>query len=138
MKAGWLICLPGLLGLLAFPGPGHAQEYPRPAVDLPLLIQELAARPDNEDLPYEDLYENLLQYYQQPLNLNKAGGEALANLLLLSPLQIDNLLGYIRDNGVLLSVYELQAVPGAAGAAWLYPAGFCRQPLNFPLCRVPP
>jgi hypothetical protein len=111
MKALWLICLPGLVGMLVFPGSGYAQEHPRPTVDLPLLIQELVARPDNEDLQYEDLYENLLQYYQQPLNLNKTSREALANLLLLSPLQIDNLLQYIGDNGPLLSLYELQAVP---------------------------
>jgi hypothetical protein len=102
----------GLLALFLYAGAGRAQPYPRPAVDLPLLIQELVGRPDTEDLNYEDLYESLLQYYQQPLNLNKTGGEELANLFLLAPRQIDNLLRYIQDNGPLLSLYELQAVPG--------------------------
>ena len=58
MRPGWLLCL---LGLLLVPAGLTAQDYPRPAVDLPLLIQELVARPENEDLNYEDLYENLLQ-----------------------------------------------------------------------------
>jgi hypothetical protein len=60
MSAGWPWLLPVLLGCgLA----AAAQEAPRPAVDLPLLIQELVARPENEALDYEDLYESLFQYY---------------------------------------------------------------------------
>lgn len=107
--------LPSLVWLLALAcGPGGAwgQTLPRPTPDLPLLLQELVARPDNEDLNYEDLYENLFQYYQQPLNLNKATSGDLANLYLLSPLQAASLLRHLAENGPLLSVYELQAIPG--------------------------
>jgi hypothetical protein len=106
----WLLL--GLGALLCCRAPGYAQDFPRPALDLPLLIQELVGRPENEDLNYEDLYESLLQYYQQPLNLNNSSPEELGNLFLLTAGQIDNLLRYIQDNGPLLSLYELQAVPG--------------------------
>lgn len=107
-----LCLMPVLLGMLCGPGLAYGQQVPRPAPDLPLLVQELTGSPDKEALPYEELYETLLHYYQQPLNLNKAGREALTDLLLLSPLQINKLLQHIRDNGPLLSLYELQAVPG--------------------------
>ena len=52
MKTVWLVCLPCLVAALACPRESCAQDYPRPAVDLPLLLQELVARPENEDLPY--------------------------------------------------------------------------------------
>ena len=63
-------------------------------------------------MPYEDLYETLLQYYQTPLNLNTASREELRALLLLSESQISALLQHRAATGELLSMYELQAVPG--------------------------
>ncbi|RPD46946.1 hypothetical protein DNI29_12355 [Hymenobacter sediminis] len=93
--------------------PAWAQEYPRPAVpDLDRLTQELFAEIQNDEVPYEDLYETLLQYYQTPLNLNTATREELRGLLLLSENQITNLLEHRQRNGALLSLYELQTVEG--------------------------
>ena len=63
-------------------------------------------------MPYEDLYETLLQYYQTPINLNAATREELRALLLLNENQITNLLRHRTANGDLLSVYELQSVDG--------------------------
>ncbi|RSK35994.1 ComEA family DNA-binding protein [Hymenobacter metallilatus] len=91
----------------------RAQEYPRPAVpDLDRLTQELFAEIQSDQVPYEDLYETLLQYYQTPLNLNTATREDLRGLLLLSETQITNLLEHRQRNGALLSLYELQSVQG--------------------------
>ena len=89
-----------------------AQEVPRPALNLELFAQELLAQPDNTNLVYEDVYENLLQYYQQPINLNKTTREELESLFILSPMQVNNFLEYMQLNSPLLSAYELQAIPG--------------------------
>ncbi|GGK57960.1 ComEA family DNA-binding protein [Rufibacter glacialis] len=91
-----------------------AQEMLRPAVDVELLVQELLAQQDDEesDVAYEDLYETLLQYYRQPLDLNRASREELRSLWLLSEGQISALLQHIQENGRLSSLYELQSIAG--------------------------
>jgi len=97
---------------LALAQPAQAQELPRRAPDLDRLTQELFAEIQSDQVPYEDLYETLLQYYQTPANLNAASREELRALLLLSETQITNLLKHREATGPLLSLYELQAVPG--------------------------
>ena len=46
------------------------------------------------------------------VNLNNASKEDLKSIPWLSPLQIQSLLDYIGKNGPLVSIYELQAIPG--------------------------
>ena len=105
------VLLAGLSGL-ALAHPAQAQELPRRAPDLDRLTQELFAEIQSDQVPYEDLYETLLQYYQTPLNLNVASREELRALLLLSETQVTSLLKHRQETGLLLSLYELQAVPG--------------------------
>lgn len=88
-----------------------AQSPPRQDIDLDLFIQDLFGDQD-EDLRYDVIYENILQFYTKPLNLNKATREELENLFILSPQQITNLLKYRDENGAFLSEYELQAIEG--------------------------
>src|SRR5688572_4037199 len=88
----------------------QAQEYKRREIDLDLFVQELFQVQD-EDVQYEDIYETLFQYYRNPLNLNTASKEELSSLYVLSEMQIAALLAYMDQNGMLLSIYELQAVP---------------------------
>ena len=90
----------------------QAQEYVRRAPDLDRLTQELFAEIQSDEVPYEDLYETLLQYYQTPINLNTATREELRSLLLLNENQITTLLKHREANGDLLSVYELQSIEG--------------------------
>jgi len=94
------------------PGLVAAQEFPRRAPELDRVAQELFAEIQADQIPYEDLYGTLLNFYQSPLNLNTAGPEALRALPLLSEAQVAALLLHRRTTGPLLSVYELQAVPG--------------------------
>ena len=103
----WMLQLLSPLLLL----PALAQEPPRPAIDLESFAERIFPLQD-DDLPYEELYETLLLFYTQPLDLNKASGEELQSLYLLSHTQIESLLHHIDRNGPLLSLYELQAVPG--------------------------
>lgn len=61
----------------------------------------------------DDTYLQWLQYYQRhPLNLNTATAEDLYHFPFLHPLQIANLLRHRSLFGRLLSIYELQAIPG--------------------------
>ncbi len=61
---------------------------------------------------YEDLYESLLLYYTTPLNLNEVSRAELASLYLLSPQQLGAFFDYRSEQGKLLSIYELQSIPG--------------------------
>ncbi|MCX2739618.1 ComEA family DNA-binding protein [Pontibacter anaerobius] len=92
--------------------PLQAQDYPRQNIDLDLLVQELFAEQDDESISYEDLYETLFQYYQRPIDLNRTTPEELASLYLLSRPQIASFFNYLEESGDLLSIYELQAIPG--------------------------
>ncbi|MGI4864557.1 MAG: hypothetical protein ACRYFZ_11600 [Janthinobacterium lividum] len=106
------LVLPAFCVSLLLAHAAQAQELPRRAPDLDRLTQELFAEIQSDQVPYEDLYETLLQYYQTPVNLNGASREDLRALLLLSETQITNLLKHREATGPLLSLYELQAVPG--------------------------
>ncbi|MES2730901.1 MAG: helix-hairpin-helix domain-containing protein [Bacteroidota bacterium] len=99
-----------LLLLLLLPWNSFSQEYPRKEIDIDNFVQDLFAVQD-EDVNYEDLYESLFQLYTNPLNLNDASREELAALYTLSEAQINSFLAYRENNGLLLSIYELQAIP---------------------------
>jgi hypothetical protein len=56
--------------------------------------------------------EDIWNYYlDHPLNLNKTSEEDLSSLLLLNEFQIKDLLNHLKNNGKLLSIYELQSIP---------------------------
>ena len=73
------------------------------------LISETA---ENENIDLNTVLDNLFFYFDHPINLNsKTAIEKLQDLGLLTEIQINNLNTHIINNGKLLSVYELQAVP---------------------------
>ncbi len=65
----------------------------------------------SEDAAYEDIYESLLLFYTDPLNLNEAKEDELSSLFILSPIQVHALLEHREQFGNLISIYELQAIP---------------------------
>ncbi|HTE32324.1 MAG TPA: helix-hairpin-helix domain-containing protein, partial [Chryseolinea sp.] len=87
-----------------------AQDYPSTEIDLSKIADELYAVQDG-DIDYEALYDNLMQILSDPINLNRATDEDFKFLHVLTSHQIQNLINYRKENGSLLSVYELQAVP---------------------------
>src|SRR5436190_1377895 len=89
----------------------HGQDYPRKDINLEKLADEIFPLQDL-DLNYEDFYENLAQLLSNPIDLNSASREELRSLFVLSEENINAFLHYREANGKLLSVYELQAVPG--------------------------
>lgn len=87
----------------------HAQQALRKEVDVQQLLDDLISYQD-EDVNYEELYENYLQLLSQPLNLNTASAEQLRSLCLLSEFQIQEFIAYRKEYGNLLSAYELQTL----------------------------
>lgn len=70
---------------------------------------------DNEQASESDaqmFLENLDNYRNRPLDLNRASREDLLGLHLLNEIQVENLIAYRGQLGGLLNIYELQAVPG--------------------------
>lgn len=81
---------------------------------LPVAEQQLENQADAGQVETEDdAYLNDLEYFRvHPINLNTADAKELKQLWLITDLQIENLLLYRKLFGNLLSLYELQAIPG--------------------------
>ncbi|TDO21010.1 helix-hairpin-helix domain-containing protein [Pedobacter duraquae] len=74
------------------------------------ILQELDLEiPEDTDL--SELEETLNWITKHPLDLNNTSPEALRKLFFLSPLQIAAFFDYVRKNGKLINLLELQAVP---------------------------
>lgn len=70
-------------------------------------MEFIAEEFETEEISLEDVFEKLSYYYDNPLNLNVATQEELEQLLLLSDIQINELLVYREKVGPLKTVYEL-------------------------------
>ncbi|WP_425640107.1 ComEA family DNA-binding protein [Algoriphagus yeomjeoni] len=88
-----------------------AQQPPQKEIDLESFMERLFPVQD-DDLDYESIYEVLLQLYLNPMDINRANAEVLTSSYLLDPNQITNLITYRDKFGPLISLYELQAIPG--------------------------
>ncbi|MCF0072619.1 helix-hairpin-helix domain-containing protein [Dyadobacter sp. CY261] len=109
---GFSLCMTVLLVSMATFG--LAQEAPRDApprseIDINLFLAELFPVPPDDS---EELFEGLLQLYASPLDLNAATPDDLAATFILSEIQLRSFFEYRTIAGALLSLYELQAVPG--------------------------
>ena len=69
---------------------------------------------NNEDAETEDdsYLQEMVQFLRNPVNLNAADASLLKELKMLSAIQVDNLISYRQFFGKLVSIYELQAIPG--------------------------
>lgn len=85
---------------------------------IPDLSQELVEdylqnlKGENDDFDFNTLFDILESYRSRPLNINTAKEVDLKELGLLSDLQIISLINYRKVAGDLISIYELQSIPG--------------------------
>ncbi len=72
-----------------------------------------AATEGNDDTETQDdsFLQNLQQFLKNPVNLNTADAGLLKELIVLTPLQIQNIIAYRTLLGNFINIYELQAVP---------------------------
>ena len=103
------------LVLLAASAGLRAQPIELGGEDREQFIQGLFPWPE-QDLDYGGLYEQQLIQIQLPLDINTADRDELRALWILDEVQIDGLIKYREDNGPLLTLYELLAVPGIDAA----------------------
>ena len=76
------------------------------------IIEDIAARAEDEDPDMAALYEYYESLLEHPLNLNSATAEELAGLQLLTDFQIQSLLEYRKNYGQLYSIHELPLIHG--------------------------
>ena len=77
------------------------------------ILEDILSNIESEvDFDFNTLFEELEGFRKRPINLNKADAEELGALRLLTNAQIDRLLSYRSENGPLIAIYELQAIPG--------------------------
>jgi hypothetical protein len=89
----------------------YSQEYFRDDVDLSRLADELFPIQE-DDVNYEELQETIAQMLLHPIDINRASEEELRFLSILNEEQVQSFLSYRHQQGSLLSVYELQTIPG--------------------------
>lgn len=65
----------------------------------------------NEDFDFNTLFETLEYYSVNPLYINDATAEDLAELFFVDDVQINAIIQYREEQGDFISLYELQAVP---------------------------
>lgn len=80
--------------------------------EIPATTEQQLENLGEEDLKDDSFLQQLSFYQKHPVNLNTATAEDLYPLRFLTELQIQTFLRYRAAFGNLLSVYELQAVPG--------------------------
>ncbi|MDR1347398.1 MAG: helix-hairpin-helix domain-containing protein [Prevotellaceae bacterium] len=89
------------------------------------LVEEVAASNEDEDseIDFEQIYEHFANLLDNPVNLNTATRADLEQLYMLSDFQISSFIEYRKNNGKMLSKYELALVHGFgdALAESLYP-----------------
>ncbi len=76
------------------------------------LFIEAIAENLEEDVDYTNLLDDLNHYFEFPLNINTASREQLQSLLLLTSSEITSIQNYIKYNGELVTLYELNAIRG--------------------------
>lgn len=77
------------------------------------ILEDFLQNTDSEGVAdFNTLFESLNDYRRRPLDLNRADEQDLRDLRLLNDVQIAGLLLHRQIAGDLISIYELQAVPG--------------------------
>lgn len=85
-------------------------EIPPGAIEQQLeAVTEINNDNETED---DSFLQQLQQFLKYPINLNTADATLLKELVILSPVQIQNFISYRNLFGKFISIYELQAVPG--------------------------
>ncbi|PJA09906.1 MAG: hypothetical protein COX70_00465 [Flavobacteriales bacterium CG_4_10_14_0_2_um_filter_32_8] len=75
-------------------------------------VEYLIEDAEESDADYNTILDQLSNYFNHPLNLNKADLNELEELGLLTNIQINNLLAHIEKNGKLMTLEELQTIDG--------------------------
>lgn len=73
---------------------------------------ELIAEHNDDENVSEEIMENLEQFLENPINLNDTTSSNLQKLFFISEYQTEALKSYIRQNGELYTIFELEFING--------------------------
>lgn len=76
------------------------------------IVESIIPDNDDEEADYLQLTEHLAYLREKPLDLNRATRADLEALMVLSAVQVENLLQHIRAHGPLIALHELQSIEG--------------------------
>lgn len=103
-----------LFSLMALLVPRYAESQENHADVQQLIadiVEDLSSKSESEE-DYSQLIEDLLAISQDPISINLATADDLKKLFFLSDFQISSLIEYRDSTGSILSIYELQTIPG--------------------------
>ncbi|MBL0144816.1 MAG: helix-hairpin-helix domain-containing protein [Chitinophagaceae bacterium] len=89
-----------------------AQVTETPAGTTEQQIENVTANNEDNETEDDSYLQQMQHFIKNPVNLNTADEAELKELIVLSPLQIASLVSYRKLLGNLISIYELQSVPG--------------------------
>jgi hypothetical protein len=88
------------------------QEPAVPTSTTEQQLENIAENSEDQETEDDSYLQQLLQLHRNPVNINIVDELFLRDLRLLTPMQIINFLKYRDLLGKLISLYELQAIPG--------------------------
>lgn len=101
-----------IFAFLLFPSFSSAQIIDPPSNTNEQQLENATENNDDAETEDDGYTQQLVHFIKNPVNLNTADEEALKELQLLTPLQIQNCISYRNLLGNFISIYELQAIPG--------------------------
>ncbi|CAN5260699.1 helix-hairpin-helix domain-containing protein [soil metagenome] len=94
------------------PALAMAQTPEMPSSIAEQQLESITENNDDNETEDDSFLQSMQQFLKEPINLNTADAAQLKELLILSPIQIQNLVSYRNLLGNFINMYELQAVPG--------------------------
>ncbi len=104
-------CLLFTLSLLSC-FPVSSQVAPTPSSTIEQQLESITESNDDNETEDDSFLQALVQFLKEPINLNTADVTDLKELIILSAMQIENIIAYRNLLGSFISIYELQAIPG--------------------------
>lgn len=84
----------------------------QPSTIVEQQLENITENSEDNETEDDSYLQEIMQYQKNPININTASAALLASIRMLSPMQVQNLISYRTYLGKLLSIYELQSVPG--------------------------
>ena len=101
-----------LAGFLLIPACIFAQISPQTSEDqfIEQRIENIVESLDNENIDFQSLFESLLYFAQNPLNINTASKDLLRDLPMVNEQQIADIIAHREEYGPMVSLYELRTI----------------------------
>ena len=101
-----------VMGLFLLPDLLSAQLPEIPTVTGEQQLEAITESNDDAETEDDSFLQSMQHFLKDPVNLNTADAALLKELVIVSPMQIQNLIAYRNLLGNFINMYELQAVPG--------------------------